>query len=128
MRSLDEFRGRLRATPQAQGRIAELRGMAQEAPRMAALTGSADWDFYLRYVEANIKLCERQIEVKRNQAASLVLVDEPAAKAAAVIATALESRAETLRELILLPRFIIENGAKAAKMVADLEACVNPAL
>lgn len=119
--SLDEFRARVRATPQGQGRIAELKGMAQEAPRMAALTGSAEWDWYLRYVEANIKMCERQIEVKRNQASSLVLVDEPAAKAAAVIATALESRAETLRELILLPKWIMENGEKAAKLVSELE-------
>ena len=120
--SLDEYRARVRATPQGQARIADLKGMAQEVPRMAAITGSIEWDHFLRYIEAHIKACERQIEEKRMQAASLVLVDEPKAKAAAVIVTALESRAETLRELIMLPKWIMENGERAAKLVSELEA------
>src|SRR3972149_2817079 len=49
----------------------------------AALTGSADWDLYLRYVEAHIKAAERMVELKRDQAAALVLLDEDKAKAAA---------------------------------------------
>lgn len=120
--SLDDYRTRLRETPQAQGRINELRGMAQEVPRMAALTGSIEWDHFLRYIEAHIKAAERQIEAKRNQAAALVLVDEPAAKQAAVLVAALTARAETLREVILLPVWIKENGERAAKLVAELEA------
>ena len=78
--SLDEYRRRLRASPQGEARMNEWRGMAQEAPRMSALTGSADWDWYLRYVEASIKMADRLIEGKRGQAASLVLVDEAKAK------------------------------------------------
>lgn len=122
--SLDDFRNRVRATPQAKDRVNELRGMAQEVPRMEALTGDQNWDFYLRYLEANIKTCEREIATKRQQASALVLVDEAKAKAAAVVALALESRAETLRELIVLPKWIIEDGERAAKVVADLEASV----
>ena len=34
--SLDEFRTRIRTSSEGQSRIAELKGMAQEAPRMAA--------------------------------------------------------------------------------------------
>lgn len=122
--SLDEYRERLRATPQAKERINELRGMAQEVPRMAALTGSESWDHFLRYVEAHIKAAERQITQKRDQAAALVLVDEAKAKAAAVIVMTLEARAETLRELILLPKWILQNGEQAKKLVAELEASV----
>ncbi len=122
--SIDDFRTRVRTLPAAQNRINDLRGMAQEAPRMAALTGSADWDMFLRHVEANIKATERMIEQKRNLAASMVLVDEPKAKVAAVMVTALEARRDTLLELILLPKWIRENGEAAAKLVAELEASV----
>ena len=120
--SLDEYRKRLRASPQGEARVLELRGMAQEVPRASALTGSAEWDWYLRYVEASIKTAERLIAGKREQAASLVLVDEPKAKAAAVMVTALEARRDTLLELISMPKWIIENGQKAAELVAKLEA------
>ena len=120
--SLDEFRTRIRTSPEGQSRIAELKGMAQEAPRMAALTGSADWDLYLRYVEAHIKAAERMVELKRDQAAALVLLDEDKAKAAAVLVAAYQSRLETLRQLILIPKWIRESGAEAAKAVAELEA------
>ena len=120
--SLDEYRRRLRGSPQGEARMNELRGMMQEAPRMEALTGHADWDWYLRYVEASIKMADRLIESKRGQAASLVLVDEPKAKAAAVMVTALEARRDTLLELIALPKWIIENGAKASEVIAKLEA------
>lgn len=121
--SLDEFRTRERHLPQAD-RINDLRGMAQEVPRMAALTGSAEWDLFLRYVEANIKATERMIEQKRDQAAALVLVDEPKAKQAALLAATLVARVETLRELIVLPKWIIENGTRARKLVDELEASV----
>ena len=124
--SLDDFRNRVRATPQAQGRINELKGLAQEAPRMAALTGSAEWDYFLRFVEAQIKLAEREAEVKRGQAATLILVDEDKAKAAALAYTILQSRAETLREVILLPKWLIEQGGKAADLVAAIEAGEAP--
>ena len=91
---------------------------------MAALTGSAEWDFYLRYIEANIKATERMIEQRRDQAASLVLVDEAKAKQAAVLVAAMSARAEALRELILIPKWIIENGTEAAKAIAEMEASV----
>ena len=122
--SLDEFRNRARPVRIDPSRVNELRGMAQEVPRMAALTGSAEWDLYLRYIEAHIKAAERMAEAKKNQAAALVLEDEPKAKAAAVLATVYQTKAETMRELIIIPRWIIENGAEAAKKVAELEASV----
>ena len=122
--SLDDFRNRARPAALSQARALELRGMMQEAPRAAALTGSAEWDHYLRYVEAHIKAAERMAEMKKNQAASLVLVDEEKAKAAAVLATVYQARAETLRELILIPKWIRESGEAAAKAIAELEASV----
>ena len=122
MRSLDEYRASLRATPQGQSRLHELKGMAQEAPRMAALTGSESWDHFSRYIEAQVKLAEAEIESSKATAAALVLVDEPKAKLAALKVMVLESRAQTLREVLLLPKFLIEQGARAGKLVAALEA------
>ena len=120
--SLDEFR--TRARPVSKERLPEFKAAVQESVRAAALTGHPAWDWFLRHVEANIKATERVIEAKRNQAAALVLLDEPKAKAAAVMVTALEARRETLLELILLPKWIIENGDAASKLVAELEALV----
>ena len=120
--SLDEYRGRARQAPPE--RLPEFKTAVQESVRAAALTGHPAWDWYLRHIEANIKATEREMERKRDQAAALVLVDEAAAKQAAVLVAALASRAETLREFILLPKWILENGEAAAKLVAELEASV----
>ena|SRR3990167_6762933 len=120
--SLDEFRTRIR--PVSKERLPEFKAAVQESVRAAALTGHPAWDWFLRHAEANIKATERVIEAKRNQAAALVLLDEPKAKAAAVMVTALEARRDTLLELILLPKWIIENGDAASKLVAELEASV----
>jgi len=120
--SLDEFRQRAR--PASKDRLPEFKTAVQESVRAAALTGHPAWDWYLRHIEANIKATERMIEQKRNQAASLVLVDEAGAKAAAVIAATLAVKLETLRELILLPKWIMENGEAASKLVAEMEASV----
>ena len=120
--SLDEYRGRARQAPPE--RLPEFKTAVQESVRAAALTGHPAWDWYLRHIEANIKATEREMERKRDQAAALVLVDEPGAKAAAVIAASLAVKLDTLRELILLPRWIIENGEAAKKLVAELEASV----
>ena len=89
---------------------------------MAALTGSAEWDTFNRYIEAQIKRAEADIDARRLQAAHLVLIDEAKAKAAAVQVTVLEARAATLREVILLPKWLIEQGSRAGKLVAALEA------
>ena len=118
--SLDEFRSRAR--PINKDRLPELKTAVQESVRAAALTGHPAWDWYLRHLEANIKTTERLIEVKRTQAAGLVLLDEAKAKAAALQATILEARRDTLTELLLLPKWILENGEAAAKLVAELEA------
>ena len=120
--SLDDYRNRAR--PASQDRLSEFKAAVQESVRATALTGHPAWDWFLRHVEANIKATERLIETKRQQAAALVLLDEPKAKAAAVMVTALEARRDTLTELIVLPRWIIENGEAAAKLVAQLEASV----
>ena len=123
--SIDDYRNCPRAPAStAAAKLNDLRGLAQEAPRAAALTGSAEWDWYLRFVEAHIKAAERMAEAKKNQAAALVLTDEAKAKDAAVLATVYQTRAETLRELIMIPKWIRESGELARKAVAELEASV----
>ena len=118
--SIDEFRTRPRPIPTS--RLPEMKAAVQESVRAAALTGHPAWDWYLRHLEAQIKAADRMIEQKRTQAASLVLIDESKAKVAAVQATVLEARRETLLEVLVLPKWIIENGEAAAKVVAEMEA------
>ena len=117
--SLDEFRGRPKRLDTTH--IADLKSIAQEMPRAAALTGDPNWDYFLRYLEAGIKRCEKQAEQKRQEAARLVLTDEQAAKAAAVLVTKLEERANTLKEIILIPKWIKDNGESAVAAIAAME-------
>ena len=119
--SIDDFRSRSRPAVLAEDRINQLRGIAQEAPRAAALTGRPEWDYFLRYIEAQIKIAEAGVIERHAQAARLLLLDAEKARIAAVAAHVFETRAETLREVILLPKWLIEQGAKAAEVVASLE-------
>ena len=120
--SLDEFRTRQAEAPARRERVAELRAIAQEVVRSEALTGSPEWDWFARYIEAQIKVAEREAETKRRQAATLVLTDEAKAKAAAVMVTMYEARAQTFREVLLLPKWLKENGERAGKLIAGMAA------
>ena len=120
--SLDEYRARVRATPQAQSRINELEGMVQEVPRMAALTGDANWDYYLRYIEAQIKAAERMIAVEKEKLSSPTVTLHEQMLLIKNRITIWQSRAETLREVIVLPKYLRDQGERAAKLVDELEA------
>lgn len=121
--NIDEYRHRPGAAPRApEARVQEMKGAIQEAVRADALTGDPNWDFFLRYIEAHIKAAQRQATIKRDEAAALVLVDEGRAKVAATTVLALEARATALAEVIALPKWIKENGERAKKAVAELEA------
>ena len=121
MISLDEFRSRIKNSPEGKERISDLRGLVQSAVRSEALTGNESWDVFNRYIEAQIKLAEGEITVRRAQAATLVLTEPEKARAAAVAVVIFETRAETLKEVIMLPKYLIENGAKAKEILASLE-------
>ena len=118
--SLDDFRSRPRSA-QPQDKIASLRALAQEPPRMQALTGSEHWDYFARYIEAQIRMTEAECEAARRRVAGLLMVDEPAARKLAVEVTKLEVRADTLRAVIILPKWLMDQGVKAAEMVAEFE-------
>ena len=102
-------------------KIADLKSIAQELPRADALTGDANWDYFLRYLEAGIKVADAHAQQKRQQAARLVLTDEHAAKVAALEVTKLEERSKTLREIITLPKWIKENAEAAMNTIAAME-------
>lgn len=119
--SIDEFRARAGRQTLPEHRLNQLRGLIQEAPRAAALTGRPEWDYFLRYIEAQIKIAEAGAIERRTQAARLLLLDEEKAKIAAVAAHVYETRAETLREVILLPKWVIDQGDKAAEAIAKIE-------
>ena len=122
MISLDEYRARQTTATGQRDRAHELRSIAQEAVRAEALTGQPEWDWFARYIEAQIKAADREIQTKRAQAAMLVLTNEAMAKAAAVVVTMMEARAQTLREVLLLPKWLKEQGERAGKLIAGMAA------
>ena len=77
--SLDEFR---RRAPQDRSadRLTQVRHLEQEAVRAQALTGIESWDWFLRYVEAQIKAAEGLSEHHKGKAAEMVLIDEAKAR------------------------------------------------
>ena len=122
--SLDDFRSRVRETPQAQARIMELKGMAQDVPRMVALTGDTNWDYYLRHIEAQIKAAERMVAIEKEKLSSPAITLHEQMLLIKNRITIWQSRAETLREVIALPKYLRDQGERAAKLVAELEASV----
>lgn len=120
MRTLDEFRRNHPTAPREVRPSVNLQMIAQESVRAAAVTGDADWDHFLAYIEAVIKIATKHldIEVTKLRDPYRVNVDEIAKCKAAI--TALEARIATMTEVILLPKFIKEQGEAARAKIAEM--------
>lgn len=119
--TLDEFR-RDRPRPAAtQADPTRLRAIAQEGVRMAALTNDENWDFFLRYIEALIKAAERHLKGEMDKLANPLLVDDREIRLHKVMVATIQSRIETLGEVLLLPKVLRNSGAKAADIIAEIE-------
>ena len=121
--SLDEFR---RRAPQDRSadRLTQVRHLEQEAVRAQALTGSESWDWFLRYVEAQIKAAEGLSEHHKGKAAEMVLIDEAKARHHAVLCTAAQVRAQTLRDVLMMPKWLIEQGEHGKRLIEGIESDV----
>lgn len=118
--NVDEFR-KLRPVKTAKEPTPELRGVAQEAVRLEALTHDENWDYFLRYIEAAVKAAKRHKQVMIDRLCDPMQTNpDESAKAKAMIAVT-GSRIETLEEILLLPKFLKEQGQKAVDKIVDME-------
>ncbi len=118
MRTIDEFRT-ARPAP-ARGNVAQIRVVAQEAVRLQALTGDPAWDHFLSFVEASIKKTEawRNDKLTRLRDPRFVNPDEVAVCRAEILQ--MDARIDTLKEILLLPKFLKEQSELAQRQIAEM--------
>ena len=116
--TLDEFR---RTRPIAQRETTpEVRAIAQEAVRLTALTGHESWEWYNRFLEAAIKAARRQLAQQTAVLESPFATDEDIRMARTRVIL-IQARIEALTEVLMLPKFLVENAEKARKQIVEME-------
>lgn len=117
--NIDEFRSR---TPQSRPRETspELRAIAQEAVRVSALTRDENWNYYNRFLEAAIKEAQRHL-AHETQTLRAPFTDEEGVRIARMKVVMIEARIEALTEVLMLPKFLLENSAKARAQIDGME-------
>lgn len=121
--TFDEFArsaAKQRAETAAQ-RVTDLRGFERVALSAGAVTGSPEWDMFLSIVEALIRRAEGRQQIAERAALAPRLVNVERVMAHRAEAAHEAAVAETLRQVLALPKLLKENGEQAAQMLASLE-------
>jgi hypothetical protein len=120
--SIDEFRKAtsLKSADRLTSMAGALQALAQEAVRMEAVTGSAEWNHFLAYIEAAAKdaRAKRDYEIQRLRDPMMVDAKEMATSKAKL--AVLDGRINALDEVIGLPKFIQENARLAAATIDEM--------
>lgn len=106
-----------RRTPRQARPAANLEVIAREALRAEAVTGDENWDHFLSYIEAAIKAAETQLQHEDAKLRSPYLVNDEAIRVLKAQITALTTRVATLREVIMLPKYLKEHGERAREFL-----------
>src|SRR5258708_7966223 len=114
----DEWHNRL--PPRAARSPANLDVIAREAVRMKALTGDENWDYFLSYIEAALRASETQLNIETAKLRSPYLVNDEAIRALKAQITFIEARIHTLKEVLMLPKYLKEHGEAAKAQIADM--------
>lgn len=118
MKTLDEHRRLHPSAPRA--RSPDLQMLAQEAVRIEALTRDPLWDHFLSYLEASLQKTERLMRDEALRLRDPHLVNDDAIRTCKANLTILETRAATVKEILLLPKFLKEHSALAKAQIADM--------
>lgn len=119
MITLDEYRSQREPRP-VRDRTPDLKAVAQEAVRLAALTNDPEWDYFLRYIEASIKTTREHADHEARNLRNPLSTDEEVRVSRAKVA-AYDIRVEVLEEILLLPKFLKEQGGKAHDQIEAME-------
>ena len=120
-RSLDEFRARPQLAPRARS-MGTLQIVQQQAVRQSALTGDANWDPFLSYIEAAIAATERKRDAEDVKLRDPNLVNDEAMRGIKINLVRLEERIGALKEVLALPKFLKEQGESARRQIAEFSA------
>lgn len=119
--SIDEYKRQLRNSEPGRERVQQLRADIYEAVRASAVTGDANWDHFLARLEGRIKAYESNLAAVQAVLCHPDTVNVDTIMAAKIKIVALEASAQALREIIDLPKLIIERGGKAKDALCGLE-------
>lgn len=109
-----------RAQERARDQAPELRRIGQAAVAAERLTGEATWDYFLTIVQDALEQTDRAIAEIQERIAAVEVVGD-ALTAAKVRLVQLESRAEALRQVIEIPRRVMELGEAATERLSLVE-------
>ena len=120
--SIDEWRARKpRANIERMARTAvALEGITREAVRMEALTGNPEWDHFLSYMEAAHKAALKHRDHEFAKLRDPMLVDPQEIQRCKTKIAMVDTRIDTLDELMKLPKFILDHGEKARELIAEM--------
>lgn len=94
-----------------------LQAVIQQEVRVDALTGHPDWDYYNRFIEAEIRASEafrtHEEQVLRNP----MLVDDLVIRQTKIKIAGLDARIVALREVLMIPKFLREQGELARRQI-----------
>jgi len=94
--------------------------MAQAEIAAGKLQASPDWKPFLQLLQGELEVAKRGVEAEQMTLLDHRISNEEVVQAR-LRACILQSRADTLREVIELPLTMQEGGAKAAKALAKLD-------
>jgi hypothetical protein len=115
--SLDEFKQRRRPVRDI---ASDLRMIQQQAVRQDAVTGDANWDYFLAYLEHALQNAEGAREAEDRKLRNPQLVNDEQIRACKVSLAQIEARIGTLKEILMLPKFLKEHGDLAKKQIEEL--------
>lgn len=117
MLTIDDFKRRPRPIRDL---ASDLRIIAQQAVRHEAVTGDPNWDFFLAYLEHALQAAESQRDQEDKRLRNPALVNDEAIRTCKVALAQLEARIGTLKEVMMLPKFLKEQGNLAKQQITEL--------
>ena len=116
--NIDEYRHLAPVQPRGADRMPELRAISQDAVRMEALTGNESFDWFLRYLEAAIKAETRNGEQFVEKMRAPFTPDDKMHELKTAVLLS-DCRKATLLDLMMLPKFIVQQAEKARAQIRD---------
>jgi hypothetical protein len=126
-RNLNEHKQWLEKQPKKERRPNQpsqvaLQQIEQASLSVQAMTGNADWDRFLSYLQRGVEISERQGKMLEAQLRDPSVIDHNEIIAIKVLLAATDARTLAWRTAINLPAQIIESGDNAAELIVEEES------
>ena len=119
--NIDEYRNRDSKRPKPVAKTDDLQAIAREAAKIEILTQDENWNLFLSYLEASLKASKCHAQGMAEQLRDPMIVNpDQIAKIRAALSMA-DVRSAVIEEIIEFPKFLLEQGEKAKKQIAEMQ-------